>query len=181
MSEADVGGMAGEAEPFCQYSFMPCCHVANGRGTAWQKGIWQGSAYEAKVCHWIHPCRKVQKELHTLTFMDAYWTERQWMVSFSSGNSGLHVVAVWQMAEEGQSDTTVSDVEEHMKQRYATKLLHVKKMVPTGIHQCLQIICGDQTVNASTVRWWVMHFSSTGADFWAQHTCSCLLLGKMHS
>ena len=89
MSEADVGGMAGEAEPFCQYSFMPCCHVANGRGTAWQKGIWQGSAYEAKVCHWIHPCRKVQKELHTLTFMDAYWTERQWMVSFSSGNSGL--------------------------------------------------------------------------------------------
>ena len=60
------------------------------------------------------------------------------------------------MAEEGQSDTTVSDVEEHMKQRYATKLLHVKKVVPTGIHQCLQIICGDQTVNASTVRLWVV-------------------------
>lgn len=31
MSEADVGGMAVEGEPFQQYSITYCCHVTDGR------------------------------------------------------------------------------------------------------------------------------------------------------
>ena len=30
MSEADVGGVAVEVEPSCQYSIMFCCHVTDG-------------------------------------------------------------------------------------------------------------------------------------------------------
>ena len=36
-----------------------CCSVTGGsRGAVWQNGVWHGSAYEAKGCHWIPPCRK---------------------------------------------------------------------------------------------------------------------------
>ena len=48
----DVGGMAVEAE---QYPVMFCDSVTGG---IWHNGVWNGSAYEAKVCHWISACRK---------------------------------------------------------------------------------------------------------------------------
>ena len=35
-----------------------------------------------------------------------------------------------------------------------------KKMAPTDIHLCLLNGYGDQTVDVSTVMWWVVHFSS---------------------
>jgi len=35
-SEADIGGMAVEAEPSCQYSTTFCCHETDGsRGEKW--------------------------------------------------------------------------------------------------------------------------------------------------
>jgi len=59
MSEADIGGMAVEIDPSHQYSITFCCHVTDDyRGMVWQSGIWHGSVYEAKVCHWIPPGRK---------------------------------------------------------------------------------------------------------------------------
>ena len=64
------------------------------------------------------------------------------------------------MAAEGQSDTMVSDMEVHTKQRCVAELLHAEKMGPTDIHQCLPSAYGGQTVNVSTVRWWVVYFSS---------------------
>ena len=55
-SEVDVGGMAEEVESSHQYSITFCCCVTNGsRGPVWQNGIWHGSVYEAKGCHWILP------------------------------------------------------------------------------------------------------------------------------
>lgn len=39
----------------------------------------------------------------------------------------LHFVAGLQMAAEGQSDKLVSDMELHVKQRYATEFIHVEK------------------------------------------------------
>jgi len=58
-SEADVGDMAVEVEPHCQYSIKFCCCVKDdSKGAVWQNGIWNGSAYEAKVCNWIPPCGK---------------------------------------------------------------------------------------------------------------------------
>ena len=45
-----------------------------------------------------------------------------------------------------------------MEQRDGIKFLHVEK--PSDIHQCLLSIPGDQTVDVSTERRWVVHFSS---------------------
>ena len=56
----------------------------------------------------------------------------------------LHFVAVWQTAAEGQSDTMASDMEVHMKQKFVT-------IIPPR---------GDQTVDMSTVRPWVVCFRS---------------------
>jgi len=53
-TEADVGGKAVEVEPSHQYSITFSCHMtAVSREALWQNGIWHGSAYEAKVWHWI--------------------------------------------------------------------------------------------------------------------------------
>ena len=49
-------------------------------------------------------------------------------------NIPLHVVAVLQMAAEGQSDKMASDMEVQMKQRGVAEFLHVEKMAPTDIH-----------------------------------------------
>jgi len=57
------------------------------------------------------------------------------------------------MAAEGQSDRITSDMEVGMKQRYGIELLHVEKIAPIDIHQCLLNVYGDQTVNASPVKW----------------------------
>ena len=64
------------------------------------------------------------------------------------------------MAAGGQSDKMVSDMEMHQKQRCGIEFLHVKKMAPIDICQCLLNVYGDQTVDVSTVSWWVVHFSS---------------------
>ena len=64
------------------------------------------------------------------------------------------------MAAEGQSDKMASDMEVHMKQRGAPEFLHAEKMAPIDIHQYLLNVHGDQTVDVSTVRWLVVHFSS---------------------
>ena len=64
------------------------------------------------------------------------------------------------MAAEGQSDRMMSDMEVCMEQRCVTDFLHAEKMAPTDIHLHLLNIEGDQTVDVSTVRQWVVHFSS---------------------
>jgi len=54
-----IGSMAVETEPCQQYSITFCyCATSVSREAVWQNGIWLGSAYEAKVCHRISPCRK---------------------------------------------------------------------------------------------------------------------------
>jgi len=64
MLEVDVGDMEVEVEPSYQYSLTICYQLPR-----WQKwgsltnGIWLGSEYGAKVCHW-----------HPLTFISACWT-----------------------------------------------------------------------------------------------------------
>ena len=46
----------------------------------------------------------------------------------------FHVVAVWRMAAEGQSDRMVSDMEVWMEQRCDTEFFHVEKLAPINIH-----------------------------------------------
>ena len=56
------------------------------------------------------------------------------------------------MAEEGQSDKMVSDMEVRMKQRCETKFLCAEKVAPAHIHSCLLNVYGDQAVDVNTVR-----------------------------
>ena len=46
----------------------------------------------------------------------------------------LHVVAVQQMAAEGQSDKMTSDMEVHMEQRNVTEFFHAEKMALIDIY-----------------------------------------------
>ena len=64
----------------------------------------------------------------------------------------------WQ--QRGQSDKITSDMEMHMKLRCRTEFLNVEKMAPTDIHQCLLNVQGDQTVDVSSMRRWLVHSSS---------------------
>ena len=102
-SEADVGGMTVEAEPFCQCSITFCCHVTeDSKGAVWQNGIWRGSAYETKGCHWIPPWGKNGTQWYSFTLTEYLERENsgckhsgckhseaagQWVVCFSSDNS----------------------------------------------------------------------------------------------
>jgi len=45
-----------------------------------------------------------------------------------------------------------------LKKRCVVKFLHVEEMAPTDTYQCLLNIFGEQTVDVSTVRRWVVHF-----------------------
>jgi len=79
-SEADVGGMAVEAEPPYQHCVTCCCCMTNGsRGAVWQNDSWYGSEYEEIVGHWIPPC---EKKGHPLTSTDVCWKfmeTKQWL------------------------------------------------------------------------------------------------------
>ena len=52
------------------------------------------------------------------------------------------------------------DMEVHVKQRVSFSSSVQKKIAATDIRLCPLSIYGDQTVDVSTVRWWVVHFSS---------------------
>ena len=73
----------------------------------------------------------------------------------------------------------MSDVEVQIKQRKVWDLiLSCGKMALTDIHPCCLKAYGDQTVDVSTARLWVLHFRSgssdrvtfTGADFYKSST-----------
>jgi len=66
VSEADVGGMAVEAEPSHQYSDMCCCRVTDGSRGSLTEWCLTWSAYGAKVYHRVPPRRK---KCHPLTFI----------------------------------------------------------------------------------------------------------------
>jgi len=68
------------------------------------------------------------------------------------------------MVEVGQSDQIKSDMEACLKQRCGVEFLHAEKIAPTDVHECLLNISGDETVDLSTVRWWVVCFSSVNSN-----------------
>ena len=57
------------------------------------------------------------------------------------------------------------EMEVCMKQREGgIGFFHVEKMAHIDIHCCLLNVYGDQRVDVSTVRWWVVHLSSDNRD-----------------
>jgi len=93
-SEVDGGGMAAEAEPSSPYFITSCfCMTHVSRGAAWQNGIWNGSAYEAKMCCWIPPCGNNCTHWHPWCLLNFYGdqpvhvsTVRWWVVRLRSGD-----------------------------------------------------------------------------------------------
>ena len=63
------------------------------------------------------------------------------------------------------------DMEVCMEQRCVIQFLQAEKMAPIDIHQHLLNIYGDQTMDVSTVRWWVVYFSS-GLQHWVTSTAA---------
>ena len=60
-----------------------------------------------------------------------------------------------------------------MKQRCVIEFLHTEKMTPTDIH--LVNVYGDHAVDESTLRWWMVRFSSGDSG----HACRLLfIVGK---
>lgn len=45
-------------------------------------------------------------------------------------------------------------------QRCVTEFLYMEHIAPIDIQWCLLNVYGDQTVDVTIVRWWVLHFSS---------------------
>jgi len=85
----------------------------------------------------------------------------------------LNFVTMWQMTAEGQSDKMASDMEMRMKQRCVIEFLHAEKIAPNDIHWRLVNVYGDQTVDVSTVRWWVACFSSGDSDMKDKQRSGC--------
>ena len=93
------------------------------------------------------------------------------------------------MAAEEQSDKMASEMEVCMKQREGgIGFFHVEKMAHIDIHCCLLNVYGDQRVDVSTVRRWVVHFSSSNSNIGLPPQVqiftsagSCSLLAKMQS
>jgi hypothetical protein len=71
---------------------------------------------------------------------------------------------VRQIAAEEQSGEMASDVEVHTKQKCVIEFLHAEKIAPIDIHRRLLNVYGEQTVDVSTVRRWVVRFSSGDSD-----------------
>ena len=101
------------------------------------------------------------------------WQQRLNLLS----SVALHFAAVWQTATEEQSDRIASDMELCMKQRCVMEFLHAEEMAPIDIHWCLLNVSGDQTVDVSTMRWWMVHFSSGDSD----HPYWCRFLSMRHA
>jgi len=87
------------------------------------------------------------------------------------------------MAAEGQSDRMACDMEVQMEQRRVIEFLHAKKVAPLNIY-------GDQTVDVSALRLWVVHFSNGNSNSGSLPQCrflqvwhadSCSRLMKKHS
>jgi hypothetical protein len=76
----------------------------------------------------------------------------------------LLFVAERQIAVEEQSVKMASDMEVLTKQRCVTEFLHAEKIAPVDIHRRLLDAYGDQTVGVSTVRLWVVRYSSGDTD-----------------
>jgi len=60
------------------------------------------------------------------------------------------------VAAEWHCDRPVSDTKVWVKQRCVIEFLYAEKMAPIDIHWCLLNINGDQIVDVSTVRLWVV-------------------------
>ena len=109
MSEADVGDMAVEVEPFCQYSVN---FVAMGQMTAEQQSDKMASEMEVRmkqrcITEFLHVEKIAPSDIHRC-LLNVYGdqtvdvsTVRQWVARFSSGGQRHERQATFQKAMHG--------------------------------------------------------------------------------
>jgi hypothetical protein len=75
-----------------------------------------------------------------------------------------------------------SDMEIHMKQKYVNEFLLAAKIAYVDIHRCLLNVYRDKTVDVSTVRLWVVYFSSGNSDVRDRSCCrqSCTAVSSQN-
>lgn len=120
---------------------------------------------QVKCRHNHNWCTKVAPKvmlpvlLHWL--MKSHWRDKCWWDGSRGWTSvPLHFVVMRQMAAQGQSGNMMSHMEGCMKQSLSLNYTVWKKIAPTNICWHLLSIHGHQPVDVSTVRWWLVHFSS---------------------
>ena len=83
-SEADVCGMAVEAEHSHQYTAKCCCRVVDGsREAVWHNGIWQVHMKQRCVIEFLHAEKMTPPDIH------------QYLLNIS-GDQAVDVSTVWQ-------------------------------------------------------------------------------------
>ena len=85
-----------------------------------------------------------------------------------------YTLLLYDRRQQRGTDKMASDVKVHMKQKCVTEFLHAEKMAPTDIHWHSLNVYGDQTLDMSTVRWWVVHFSGGNSDMKDKPPDQCL-------
>lgn len=68
------------------------------------------------------------------------------------------------MEAEEQSDKKKSNTEVRMKQKCGIELLCAERISPADIHWYLLNMYGDQKVDVSTMRQWVVHYRNDNSD-----------------
>jgi hypothetical protein len=76
----------------------------------------------------------------------------------------VSLVVVRQIVTAEQSTKMAFDIEVCTKQKCVIEFLTAEQIAPTDIHRCLLNVYGDDTVDVSTVRRWVVHFNGRESE-----------------
>ena len=134
-SEADIVSMAIETEPSHQYSItFCCCETAGSRGAAWQNNIRHGSAYEAKVSHWIPLCGKNAIHWHSPALAELLWRP-----NCGCDHNELWVVHWRQQWQERQAVFQLAMNNCHTARWRASQSAHLHNLVDYNQHTKLSI------------------------------------------
>ena len=126
---------------------------------------------------YLHIRGQLQKYL-LLFYYVGPWHQRQMLVAQQERlnlptNIPFHVVAMWLMAAEGQSDTMASDMEACMKERCVTEFLHMEKIAPIDIHQHLMnMMETEQWLWAQWGSGWCVSAVTVGHFWWCRFFAS---------
>ena len=137
------------------------------------------SSSAGKLC-----MRSAQKVMYFLFYDVGPQHQRQMVVVWQyrsnlPTNILLYVVAVWQMAAEGQSDKVVSDIEVQLKHRCVIEFLCVENMAPTDIHwHLLKTFAIQSQWSSSTTLELKLTFSASTSQYlrlltwlWKKYAC----------
>jgi len=160
---------------FQQYSITLCWNVTEGsRGAVWQNCVWHGSVDEVKVCHWIPPSQRNYTCWHLPMLAGHYWRPSS---VCELSEAVVDVFQEWQRRNDRQAVlwmalqifTSIACRLLFITGKSAQLMMEIKlknkskNIVSIYIHQWFWLFL-DTKQAVSTVRWWVVCFSSGDSD-----------------